>query len=969
MTEERTIRINKVLRELNISLERAVDYLKDNGINIDANPNAKISEHEFNVLANHFSNNKGLYKNMIPKKPDIILLLEKERNLSLKSSAYQTCKKNEFFLNEKDEVTGLNLIHNELDDINFLELFVHLKYLNLSHNKIKDIKFLKDLVYLEVLLLADNLINDISFFNKLINLKKVNLSLNNISDIYVFNDLKQIEQIDVSNNFITDLLQFNFILDLTNLYLRINNNPYFSLNNIVLKSNENHYDIVTNELNKLDDLQISALLPEKIILLGNHACGKSSFLYYLQNNELDYNHDTTHVLKIEKYPKNYKKLPIAIVYDFGGQDFYHGIYQTFLRSNCTTLLFWNTKTNKNIILPTGDVKQRPNRNFNTKYWLGQKKYKEISGQILLIQTRADDEDSSRYSYINLHKEISSEFYISLKKESKTDIKNKLKHASLNYLKEYLNDVILKNQKEKNIKGKMSKPYFEFVKYILENTNGYTSISKDELKNKYKIDSKERYEVDIEQLKRQGLILEHKNNVWLDPVALTEYVHKNILREDIIGNGIIEEEAFKKLKFDNNIVELLLEEKVIFFHEFGLSSENKIQKEFIIPNYLPQISSSGIDYDLMIFGLDNPLFILKFNDYLPFGLINQLICYFGRLPDQKKFWREHLIFTIDKKAKVLIELDFQSLKIKVYSVYSNEVDISYKNDIEKYLFYIIMAMYWNFEVLPISLKEFREIYQQVEYESIESREYFFSDILMNEFYNSPNCHPRDLYISKDDNVYIKFKTLCNVLNNETTIQTYVLNKKGEVKSFKSNPISLYQNFTHKKLKKMKKVFISYSHDDLDYRRQLQTYLVNLERENKIEIWHDGLIDPGDGWNEKIVEKLRESDIIILLISQTFISSKYIHEVEMRNSLQQKLRGDSKIIPILVSNCDWNNWNIFLGQESVLSAEEINEGRINNYQLMPMNDSQQRLEAINRWKYPEDAWTKIIGKIRQYADLEV
>jgi translation initiation factor IF-2 len=42
MSEDRVIRINKVLRELNISLERAVDYLKDKGIAIDANPNAKI---------------------------------------------------------------------------------------------------------------------------------------------------------------------------------------------------------------------------------------------------------------------------------------------------------------------------------------------------------------------------------------------------------------------------------------------------------------------------------------------------------------------------------------------------------------------------------------------------------------------------------------------------------------------------------------------------------------------------------------------------------------------------------------------------------------------------------------------------------------------------------------------------------------------------------------------------------------
>ncbi|MFM7018901.1 translation initiation factor IF-2 [Flavobacterium sp.] len=59
MSEERNIRINKVLRELNISLDRAVDYLKDKGIAIDANPNAKISSNEFDILQNQFAGDKG----------------------------------------------------------------------------------------------------------------------------------------------------------------------------------------------------------------------------------------------------------------------------------------------------------------------------------------------------------------------------------------------------------------------------------------------------------------------------------------------------------------------------------------------------------------------------------------------------------------------------------------------------------------------------------------------------------------------------------------------------------------------------------------------------------------------------------------------------------------------------------------------------------------------------------------------
>lgn len=50
MNLEKNIRINKVLRELNISLERAVAILKYGGFEIETNPNAKINELEFNFL-------------------------------------------------------------------------------------------------------------------------------------------------------------------------------------------------------------------------------------------------------------------------------------------------------------------------------------------------------------------------------------------------------------------------------------------------------------------------------------------------------------------------------------------------------------------------------------------------------------------------------------------------------------------------------------------------------------------------------------------------------------------------------------------------------------------------------------------------------------------------------------------------------------------------------------------------------
>lgn len=59
MSEEKNIRINKVIRELNISLERAVDFLKDKGIVIESSPNTKVTQEVYNTLCNQFAGDKN----------------------------------------------------------------------------------------------------------------------------------------------------------------------------------------------------------------------------------------------------------------------------------------------------------------------------------------------------------------------------------------------------------------------------------------------------------------------------------------------------------------------------------------------------------------------------------------------------------------------------------------------------------------------------------------------------------------------------------------------------------------------------------------------------------------------------------------------------------------------------------------------------------------------------------------------
>ena len=54
-----TLRLNKVLRELNISLDRAVEYLSNVGCEIEARPTTKISKETYNLLLEGFKVDKS----------------------------------------------------------------------------------------------------------------------------------------------------------------------------------------------------------------------------------------------------------------------------------------------------------------------------------------------------------------------------------------------------------------------------------------------------------------------------------------------------------------------------------------------------------------------------------------------------------------------------------------------------------------------------------------------------------------------------------------------------------------------------------------------------------------------------------------------------------------------------------------------------------------------------------------------
>jgi MinD-like ATPase involved in chromosome partitioning or flagellar assembly len=101
----------------------------------------------------------------------------------------------------------------------------------------------------------------------------------------------------------------------------------------------------------------------------------------------------------------------------------------------------------------------------------------------------------------------------------------------------------------------------------------------------------------------------------------------------------------------------------------------------------------------------------------------------------------------------------------------------------------------------------------------------------------------------------------------------------------------------------RVFISYSHKDERLRRELETHLKLLQRQEVIATWTDREIMPGQQWKDEIDENLESADIILLLVSADFVASDYCYDVEMKRALKRHDAGEARVIPIILREVHW------------------------------------------------------------------
>jgi tetratricopeptide (TPR) repeat protein len=98
-----------------------------------------------------------------------------------------------------------------------------------------------------------------------------------------------------------------------------------------------------------------------------------------------------------------------------------------------------------------------------------------------------------------------------------------------------------------------------------------------------------------------------------------------------------------------------------------------------------------------------------------------------------------------------------------------------------------------------------------------------------------------------------------------------------------------------------VFLSYSHQDEDWKDRVVGHLKVLEAE--LDVWDDRRIAKGDAWLPEIQSAMDRAAVAVLLISKDFLTSRFIKETEVSRLLKRRRDEGLRVIPLFVRPCAW------------------------------------------------------------------
>jgi len=328
-----------------------------------------------------------------------------------------------------------------------------------------------------------------------------------------------------------------------------------------------------------------------------------------------------------------------------------------------------------------------------------------------------------------------------------------------------------------------------------------------------------------------------------------------------------------------ILSKLMKEFQIVFEKADRNND----RNFIAPQYLPEGYTSRSFY-LFKNQSGAPKFTLRFPRFLPRTIMNRVLSiYAGRAIDGNCYYKYGVAFEDSMAsggtATNIIECDYDNSEIHFFS---NSNDLQNQRTV----FQTLLLLF------DIDINDNNQLTETQMLDAVSKS-------------------PAVILLSVDGQNYINWNQLFSMrgsLDNDSLL----LPEQGvQVRAEIYNPFFLAKDkfISYVSIKRdliaPPRIFISYAHEDEMYKNELLEHLSGLRNEGIIKDWTDRVIRPGEKWDEAIKKALHESEIILFLVSSSFMASRYINNVELKIAMLRSNNNQTTVIPVHIRPCDYKS----------------------------------------------------------------
>ncbi len=769
---------------------------------------------------------------------------------------------------------------------------INLSKLDLNENYIESIEELKDNNNLIFLGLSNNKIQDISVLHKHSKIQQLYLSQNPLNSIDVIENLPDLKRVVLSNTGITSLkplmtiikkgipvkLIYGFEDTGDGIFIKDNNELDIS-KEIIEQGNDaiiQFYELQQNKSHALDEIYLNEA---KLILVGEGKVGKTSLRVKLINPEAELPKDDerTRGIDIDQYSFQLKNQETykAHIWDFGGQNIQYALHRFFMTENSLYILM---------------TESRNERDKNFMYWFqnidlfGGKNSPILIVMNLMHGDRGANIDIA--SYVSEFKKIINNEILEV---------NLLNPEQDNCLQKLRTIVEQQLENLPHIRKPVFRCWLDVREALLseakDNKNFIDMKRYEEICDNNGVNGEEHRKLVGRYLHNLGIVLWYHDKDYLRNIMILKPMWAITAIYKIIDDKKIQD---NKGKFDNTDLDSLWNEVSYKFSKDELTSMLKVFKicfqrryknEYIVPALMeanPPAIAKGWDNS----GCTTVTFEYVF---MPKGIANQLTADLHQhIQDElNHVWAYGLVLHYAE--------DLGTMAMIVENTYNRKITIDVKGN------------YAN-RFLGTIIQELKNINNS--YFGLKSEMKIPCTCSKCKTLDTPQLYTeQDLLEKLKDN---KTTVFCNKLDDRVSIQP-VLESIGIThpifdKLKREERGDLMDEVMSKKAVLKKKVFVSYAHALTNY---FDVFITDLKSYLKItnvdfEIFEDFQIPVGSRWDDFLQDKVAGCDIMILLVSQQFITSDFIQEKEFGAAVSRlKNEKEILIVPVYFGPCNFND----------------------------------------------------------------